>query len=202
MTQFKSSRRTDEREREKVLIARHRANDSLAFPEIYELLGKRVIRFLHRKTGNHQLAEDISQSVFIELHEALSKPENPVTGRLTSYCLQIAFHEVMNYFRKHYQASTLHFHTGYESGVEPEIKSSYELWEYSVQWIRGEIEKLPDRERDILRAYFWDDMSHRRIAEEFQLTARRIHQIIDEITERLRQQFDERDIPCSLDPCI
>lgn len=202
MTQFKSSRRTDEREREKVLIARHRANDLLAFPEIYELLGKRVFRFLYRKTGNLQLAEDLSQSVFIELLEALSKPENPVTGRLTSYCLQIAFNEVMDYFRKQYQASTLHFHTGYEVGVEPVIDTTYELWEHSVKWIREEIEKLPDRERDILLAYFWEDMSHRRIGDEFQLTGRRILQIINEITKRLRQQFDERDIPCSLDPCI
>lgn len=58
-------------EGEQELLARARSNDKLAIAELYDHYAMRIYRYLYRRIGNSQVAEDLTGDVFVKVLEAI-----------------------------------------------------------------------------------------------------------------------------------
>lgn len=56
--------------------------------ELYESFGLRVFRMLHRMTGDHAVAEDLTHDAFVRIHEARGQYDG--TGPVAAWVFRIA----------------------------------------------------------------------------------------------------------------
>src|SRR5688572_26020001 len=75
---------TEER-REIFLVLRSQTGDNSAFDELLKLVQQPLFRYIYRLTGEHALAEDILQEVFIIIYRKLRWLENPKLFRAWVY---------------------------------------------------------------------------------------------------------------------
>jgi RNA polymerase sigma-70 factor (ECF subfamily) len=66
--------------------------------ELYQLLGERVFRMLHRMTGDSAQAEDLTHDTFIRVHE--SRHQYDGTGSLSAWVFRIAGNLARDEFRR------------------------------------------------------------------------------------------------------
>ena len=75
---------TDER-REIFLVLRSQTGDNSAFDELLKQIQLPLFRYIYRLTGEHALAEDVLQEVFIIIYRKLRWLENPKLFRAWAY---------------------------------------------------------------------------------------------------------------------
>ena len=75
---------TDER-REIFLVLRSQTGDKDAFDELLKRIQQPLFRYIFRLTGEHALAEDVLQEVFIIIYRKLRWLENPKFFRAWAY---------------------------------------------------------------------------------------------------------------------
>ena len=134
-----------------------------AFIQLYEHYGQRVFRFLMARTGNIQLAEDLTQETFITVLSKLHTYSN--TGaKFSSWLLQIALNHARMYFRKHNKTEMV------------EIETIQELWPaaptHHTEWMDFflALQKLPENEQAILVMKYVEDMPNQDIADALEIS--------------------------------
>jgi RNA polymerase sigma-70 factor (ECF subfamily) len=75
---------TDE-QREIFLVLRSQTGDKNAFDELLKRVQQPLFRYIYRLTGEHALAEDVLQEVFIIIYRKLRWLENPKLFRAWAY---------------------------------------------------------------------------------------------------------------------
>ena len=106
---------------------------------------------MYRKTGNTELAEDLTQEVFLRLVNALSRYRP--TGKFSNYVFTIAVNAANDYFRKNKLFVQEDINSlNIDAGVD--IEDFFIVQEQFAD-LKEAIRKLPDRQRDaILLRYF------------------------------------------------
>ncbi len=79
---------------DETLLRRMRAGDEEAFTQLYRRLRGAIYRFSRQMSGSSNIAEDVTQEVFLIL---LRRAElyDPERGSLTTYLIQIARNEIL-----------------------------------------------------------------------------------------------------------
>lgn len=156
--------------------------DEAAFIQLYEHYGQRVFRFLLARTGNVQLAEDLTQETFMTVLSKLHMYSN--TGaKFSSWLLQIALNHARMYFRKHNTTETV------------EIDSIRELWpsapNHHTEWMDFflAVQKLPGDDATLLIMKFVEDMPNQDIADALQISTNtcgvQLHRALKRLQEYL-----------------
>lgn len=132
--------------------------DEQAFIQLYRYYGQRVLRFLLTRTGNIQLAEDLTQETFITVMSEL-RNYRETGARFSSWLLQIA----LNHLRMHVRKKG-------NSPVE-ELNELIDLLPdgktYQTEWIDFflALGKLSEEEQTLLSLKFVEDLSNQDIGE-------------------------------------
>lgn len=134
-----------------------------AFIQVYEHYAQRVLRFLLVRTGNLQLAEDLTQETFLSVLTKLHTYTN--TGaKFSSWLLQIALNHTRMHFRKHSNTQTV------------EIDTIRELWptapDHHTEWMDFflALQKLPEADQTLLVMKYVEDMSNQDMADALQVS--------------------------------
>lgn len=80
------------------LVLRSQTGDKKAFDELLKSIQALLFRYIYRLTGEHTLAEDILQEVFIIIYRKLRWLENPKLFRAWTY--RIASREAFRHLKK------------------------------------------------------------------------------------------------------
>ena len=141
------------------LAKRVSQRDLDAFQVLYETHLDTVYRYVYYKVGNGQLAEDLTQHIFMKAWEAIHRyqwRELP----FQHWLLRLARNAVIDHYRSTKPASaTLLDPMG--EGVDPEVEIAHGEM---VQTLQDAVRQLPEEQREVIVLRFIEQMPHADVA--------------------------------------
>jgi RNA polymerase sigma-70 factor (ECF subfamily) len=138
-----SESNTTEAEQEQALVSQAIDGDADAFGVLYLDHLDAIYRYIYYRVADEQLAEDLTEEVFVRAWTALPKYE-PQGYRFTSWLYRIARNLVVDHYRL--PEDQLADHQDYES-------------------LANAIKQLGDDEQQVIVLRFMEGLSHREVAE-------------------------------------
>jgi RNA polymerase sigma factor (sigma-70 family) len=139
--------------------------DRQAFQSLYrENLGP-IYRYVYRKVGNREEAEDLTSQIFMKAIRSIEYTRNPQSTR--NFLFQVARTMIADYWRIHYRLpmSSLEvlLETGWEGPTEHEDEP-FELSSSTADYVQRLLQALPERDREVLTCRFLLGLSNRETA--------------------------------------
>ncbi|MFA6098092.1 MAG: RNA polymerase sigma factor [Patescibacteria group bacterium] len=82
------------------LVARAQSGRSDSISGIYEVFKDRIYRFFLFRSENRETAEDLTQSVFLEMIRSLPRYKEQSNAKFSTWLFQIARFRLIDYYRK------------------------------------------------------------------------------------------------------
>jgi RNA polymerase sigma-70 factor (family 1) len=158
-----------------------------SFKSIFDEYYRPVKRFLYYKLGDIDLAEDITQEVFIR---AWDKRETIIIDTVKSYLYKIANNLVINHFSS--------AKTRFELKLEDHDKTVSESPQYIMEndefaaRLNLALEQLPEGQRTVFLMNRIDDLTYREIAEQLELSVKAVEKRMHSALESLRSVTQSR----------
>lgn len=140
--------------------------DMQAFQSLYrENLGP-IYRYVYRKVGNREEAEDLTSQTFMKAIRSIEYTRNPQSTR--SFLFQVARTMIADFWRVHYRQATSSLDVLLEAGWEGPTENEEEPFELSssrVDYVQRLLQGLSDRHREVLTCRFLLGLSIRETAD-------------------------------------
>jgi len=176
------------------LAKRVSQRDTDAFQALYESHLDTVYRYVYYKVGNGQLAEDLTQHIFMKAWEAIHRyqwRELP----FQHWLLRLARNAVIDHYRsmKPTNSSLL---DPVSVGVDPEIELAQSEM---VNTLQDAVRQLPDEQREVIVLRFIEQMPHADVAQHLGKSAATVRVIQHRALQALRRllEQDEQRGPAS-----
>ncbi len=147
---------------------RHTSLDPQGFEAFYrEHLGL-IYRYVYRKVGNKQEAEDLTSSIFLKAVRSLQQ-EGP--QRMRHWLLQVARTTIIDYWRVHARVTSVSLEALQETGWEALAEHDpFGVDGRPTERIERLLQPLPERDREVLTCRFLLGLSIRETAVRMGLT--------------------------------
>ena len=133
--------------------------------ELFSLHLESVHRFLRRRTADPEVAQDLTQEVFLRAWKSRKQLKN--VDHLRAWLIQIAYRQWCEYLRREKRVDTREDNHAFEwnhlEGREPDPKLPLEMQEFS-ELVISAVSDLPNRQREILWLRLVDRLSVNEIA--------------------------------------
>jgi len=146
------------------LITKICRGDTRRFGELIDRYEKLVMHIVLRMTGNQQVAEDLSQEIFIKVYDSLHGFR--FESKLSTWIGRIAYNSCINYLRKEKPMLLEDLPDGVEIKwmVSTDRPDEFAEHQDQKQHINLLIAKLPAVYRAILTMFHLQEMSYKEIA--------------------------------------
>ncbi|MBR9859486.1 sigma-70 family RNA polymerase sigma factor [bacterium] len=151
---------------EKIIVERSK-KDPAAFRPIYEMFFEDIFRFAYHRTGEKNIAGDITSNVF---YKALTKIKS-FTHRensIKAWLLTIAFNEINLYFRERKREKTIMLEDDSLKAIADDYE--FDVLEYTPALING-LNQLSDEEIEMIEMKYYEKLKHEEIAEILHISA-------------------------------
>jgi RNA polymerase sigma-70 factor (ECF subfamily) len=157
------------------LMCRAKEGDTEAFGRLYELYYVPVFRYLYGRLRNKEEANDLAQSVFLKVYEAISRIE-PNSAPL-KYFFTVARNTLIDFWRKKKDLIISAEDDVWQNIPDhrPNQVTIVETLEISVQ-VREALEKLDDDDQDILSLKYFGGLSAGEIGEQLSISEAAVRQ--------------------------
>ena len=174
------------------LVKRLQKGDVEAFDLIYEKYAGKLYSFGLKYLRSAEESEELVQSVFIKIWENHRSLDKELSFK--SYLFTIAYNDICKLFRKRNYMQKFISEAIYEnrlSSSETEEKIDYQSVLNRVMQI---IDKLPKRQKEIIRKSRLDGKPTREIAEELKLSPGTVDNYISESLKFIRKHLKSEDL--------
>ena len=127
---------------------------TLNFDDIYEEYFHEIYRYIFYMVSDKQLAEDLTQEVFLRIYKSNSKPQT-----IATYVRQVARHLVIDYYRKKSLIQWLPFGKDDEQHAHSYIPHDWLVQSEEHQQLFEALQKLKPLQREILIYRKIDELS-------------------------------------------
>jgi RNA polymerase sigma-70 factor (ECF subfamily) len=160
--------------------------DVEAFQTLYETHLDTIYRYVYYKVGNGQLAEDLTQHIFMKAWEAINRyqwRELP----FQHWLLRLARNTVIDHYRstKPANASLL---DPIGDGVDPEEELAQSE---TIQILQDAVRQLPDEQREVIVLRFIEQMPHAEVARHLGKSAATVRVIQHRALQALRRLLEQ-----------
>jgi RNA polymerase sigma-70 factor (ECF subfamily) len=141
------------------LIERTGAGDRSAFDKLYRRYSRPVFGLALRRLGDRGRAEDAVQETFVSIWRSAStyKPER---GPGAPWLYGVARNAIVDRSRaRNEPAAEAPDQASSESGPDELAEQSWTAWQ-----VHGALERLPEREREVIALAYWSDLSQSEVA--------------------------------------
>lgn len=128
------------------LIMRVKKGEMGAFEELVKRYQRRLVNFAGRMVGED--GQDVAQEAFLAVYKNIGKVD--VKRKFSTYLFEIAKNRAIDVLRK-------------KKTVQLADEIVYEE-EYKDDYITRLVERLEERYRQVIKMYYWDDLSYEQIA--------------------------------------
>jgi RNA polymerase sigma-70 factor (ECF subfamily) len=160
--------------------------DAEAFQTLYESYLDTIYRYVYYKVGNGQLAEDLTQQIFMKAWEAIHRyqwRELP----FQHWLLRLARNTVIDHYRSSKPASaTLMDPVG--DGVDPEEELAQSEM---IRTLQEAVRRLPDEQREVIVLRFIEQMPHADVARHLGKSAATVRVIQHRALQALRRLLEQ-----------
>jgi len=160
--------------------------DVEAFQTLYETHLDTIYRYVYYKVGNGQLAEDLTQHIFMKAWEAINRyqwRELP----FQHWLLRLARNTVIDHYRstKPANASLL---DPIGDGIDPEAELAQSEM---IQTLQEAVRQLPDEQREVIVLRFIEQMPHADVARHLGKSAATVRVIQHRALQALRRLLEQ-----------
>ena len=155
---------------------------------LFERYNKRIFNFLARMTMDRELAEDLTQNVFLRIIKYRTSYKEG--ARFQSWIYQVA----RNVFSDHYQANKNRF----SDFVDVEKVSDYmedisesEMWDEREKLLHKSLARLADEQRELLILTRFQQMKYEEVAQIMNTTVANIKVKVHRAIAKLREHYFE-----------
>jgi RNA polymerase sigma-70 factor, ECF subfamily len=181
------------------IMLRVAEGDEAGFTYLAEKYHRPMIHFLYRMVGNHAVAEELTQEVFLRVYRARSSYR--AEARFTTWLYRIATNLAVNYARdtRHERnAQTVYLDApDEETGTTPDLADgdpSVEermLREERMAAIRKHVLTLPERQRMAVLMHKYQGMDYRQIGEVLKLSESATKSLLFRAYQTLREKLKD-----------
>jgi RNA polymerase sigma-70 factor, ECF subfamily len=173
---------------EKTQISNLKKDDSVSFEKIFTLYHRRIYNFclsLHQSPDD---AAETVQKVFVALWEQRQMvDENKPLGE---YLYSITRYMIYNDFRRKVYKQAVFDHFSLNSSEKNDSTKDEVLFDELLAFLESQIEKLPERQREILKLSRYEGLSYRQIAQKLNITQNTVDTQIRRALDFLRYKLE------------
>ncbi len=172
----------------KQIIKKVQKGDIDSFGTIYEIFAERIYRYIYLKVSNKEIAEDLTQQVFIKAWEAIGDfkfKNNP----FSSWLYSIARNSVTDFYRKKKPDFSLDEEIKIDLFDEKDLNEEL-INKEEVDNILKKIYQLPSDQKELLILRFVEDLSYEEIAKIMNKTPLNLRVIQHRALNRLKKEMD------------
>ncbi|MFA6039193.1 MAG: sigma-70 family RNA polymerase sigma factor [Candidatus Peribacteraceae bacterium] len=170
---------------EAALIHTCQQGDLEAFAPLYDAYVTPIYRYVHFRTFDKQLAEDVTSQSFLKAMEGI-RTFNAHKGNFGAWLYRIARNTLTDHFRAHKPTDVIDETFDVPADDDTAKEASIDV---SLAHVRKELDKLDPLKRDIILMRLWDGLSYREIAEITGKTENNCKVIFCRTLESLRSQL-------------
>ena len=151
------------------VLPRHTSLDAQGFEAFYrEHLGL-IYRYVYRKVGNREEAEDLTSSIFLKAVRSLQQERGPESMR--HWLLRVARTTIIDYWRVHARVTSVSLEALQETGWEALAEHDpFGVDGRPTERVQRLLQPLPERDREVLTCRFLLGLSTRETAVRMGLT--------------------------------
>ncbi|MDR3294433.1 MAG: RNA polymerase sigma factor [Clostridiales Family XIII bacterium] len=179
------------------LITKAMKGNQMAFRELCERDGKKILYLCVKLMGDYHSGEDASQEVFIKLHNNITSLKTPET--YASWLRKVIASTCSSMKRKNMSTDNINY-TDIDSYADIMAETNKELLpemyvttHEKQRELLSMIDELPDRMQTCLRLYYFEGMNTSEIAAMMQVSERTISTQLKRAREKLRAMIMKRD---------
>ena len=158
------------------------------FGVLYKKYANPVYRYIFTRTGNKQIAEDITSQTFLSALESFNKFRQD--GNFGSWLFAIARNKVNDHFRRSKTVSPIHEAELMADGSDPLASSIQSDQSNTVQAL---IKSLSEDEQELLRLRFIAELSYSNIAHLSHKSEDAVKKSIYRLLARLQSQLEVKN---------
>ena len=181
------------------IMLRVAAGDEAGFTYLAEKYHRPMIHFLYRMVGNHAVAEELAQEVFLRVYRARSSYR--AEARFTTWLYRIATNLAVNHARdtRHERAAQTVYldQPDEETGTTPDLADDEPTVEQNLlrdermAAIRRHVMALPERQRMAVLMHKYQGMDYRQIGEVLKLSESATKSLLFRAYQTLREKLKD-----------
>lgn len=138
--------------------------DKAKSEQIYAQYYSKVFGYLISKTNNKELAEDLASEVFLKVMEKLDSFDESKAS-ISTWIYTITHNKLIDYYRGIKPIDSLEEDVPYEESMEDDI-----LKNETLEMLAAALEKLGEREREIIVLRYYSGKTLREIADTLRIS--------------------------------
>lgn len=145
------------------LLIRAKARDEAAFERLYGEFANRAYRYVYGRTGQADLAEDITAEVFAGLVDGLQTyrvPDQDVLPRFTGWFYRVVHNRMVDWLRKQRREEELEEGTAVGAAVSRSLERTLLREELGQA-----LTQLTEEQRQVIVLRFYEELSLAEVAE-------------------------------------
>ncbi|MGL4741447.1 MAG: RNA polymerase sigma factor [Sarcina sp.] len=148
---------------EKKLIQGLKKSDDKAFDYLLDIYGDDILKFCYMKTSDVNIAEDLTQEIFIKIFKYIGKFKGD--SSLKTWIYKISLNICREYYRKNKKVTYFDEQVTKESDIEDEFDLEEEILELiDNAVIASALAKIKIDYRDIIYMFYYKDFTIKDIA--------------------------------------
>jgi RNA polymerase sigma-70 factor (ECF subfamily) len=140
------------------LVTQAQAGDVHCAGKLFDLYMVRIFRFLCHRMPTNEAAEDLSQTVFLEMVKSLHRYNPQRNAKFSTWLFQIARHRLVDFYRRRRQEVSL------EDIPEPVATITW-MDPVGYDGLHQAVAALPERYGTVLNLRYQEDLSAAEIAQ-------------------------------------
>lgn len=163
--------------------------DQKAYTYIIDIHFEKLFVYAYGLARNNEIAEDIVQNCLLKIWE--KKEQLDETLSLKSYLFKMVYNEFVDIYRRNKSLSALE--EKYQKSVESfMIEEDDEAFQYAVNAVRREIDKLPEKCKTIFLLSKKEGLTNAEIAEHLEISIKTVEAQITKAFSILREIFKDK----------
>ena len=165
-------------------------SDREAFDRIFRLLYAPLVRFSYKYMNDKDAASDVVQEVFIKLWQV--REELAENESIKAYLFRMVRNRSLNHLRNNsYEVTGLELvEKQADERADSGITESNPYKE-KLEMLKSWIQKLPDRQRDVIEMSRFEGLNHAEIAKVLNVSPRTVNNHIVAAMKNIRQFHDD-----------
>ena len=163
-----------------------RSSGSLSFDDLYERYATDVLRVAYYYLGNREMAEDVTQDVFVKL---ITNRPSLEEGREKAWLLKVALNRCRDLWRSSWIRKVVLGHPGFECFPAPD-----EIGKMADQYALAEaVSRLKPEFKEVVLLFYYQGFSVTEIADMLQIAEGTVSSRLSRAREKLQKELQGED---------
>jgi RNA polymerase sigma factor (sigma-70 family) len=170
------------------LALKMKRGDRRAASTLYDDLMPKVFGFLFTRTGKREIAEDLSQDIFVKLVQKVDSFDAK-RGKFTVWFWQMVRHVLIDYYREKKETPFSNFE---EETIAGMAVTEFPDLDYKLRYtkLKGFLKSLSDDERDLFELRYVAEMPYKEIATTLERSEGSLRVAVLRVKEKIKKEFD------------